>query len=160
MKDYIEIIFLINKAVEDFSELLKHEYQLPKFDEEKLNNPKISWNLLEVGWNETMFPGDESPGVYFIFGKQQKSNSKSAVYIGKASFNSLIGNRLDRHLNKKGKNERIYVMTDKLNEEFRMEFVTTIPMKNTPFLASALEEFLIDKLQHQNIHLLNSVGKR
>ena len=158
MTDYREYIFLINKAVEDFSNLLKPEYQLPKIDDEKINNPKISWNLLQVGWNDTMFPGDESPGVYLIFGKNTITN-QIGIYIGKSSYKSLIGNRLYQHLNK-GKVDRNYIMTNKSKEEFKMEFVTTVPMKNFPFLSSALEEFLIDQLQEQNIHLLNSVGKR
>jgi hypothetical protein len=159
MTNYRELILIINKKVEDFSNFLKPEYQLPIFEEEKLNNPKISWNLIEVGWNDTMFPGDESPGVYFIFGKKQNDNSKVAVYVGKSSYSSIIGKRLYSHL-LHGKNDRNYLMKDNLGNSYNLEFVLTIPMKNYPFLASALEEFLIDQLQHQNIHLLNSIGKR
>lgn len=159
MKEYEEIICKINESLSAFSEFLRPEFSIPVFDDDILNNPKLSWKLKEVGWNDTMFPGDESPGVYFIFGKSIEQAENMGLYVGKASFNQKIGNRLYIHLNH-GSKDMNYQMKDASGEVFALDFVTTIPMKSTRFLSPALEEYLIDSLQNNGIQLLNAVGKK
>jgi hypothetical protein len=158
MQEYSEIIGKINDSLVGFSDYLKPEFSVSSFNETKLNDPKLSWRLKEVGWNDTMFPGDESHGVYFIFGKSTEQNDKLGLYVGKASM-SLIGNRLYSHLSH-GSKDMNYFMRDAYGNVFSLDFVTTIPLKETSFLAPALEEYLIDKLQNNEVYLLNAIGKK
>lgn len=159
MKEYEGIIGKINESLSAFSNFLRPEFSIPVFDDFILNNPKLSWKLKEVGWNDTMFPGDESPGVYFIFGKSTTHEGKTGLYVGKASFNHIIGKRLYSHL-KHGSKDMNYKMKDANGEVFELDFITTIPMKSTRFLSPALEEYLIDSLQNNGVQLLNAVGKK
>lgn len=158
MEDYQDIIHKINQALEGFSSFLNPTYALSPFDDSRLSDPIYSWKLKEVGWDDTMFPGDESPGVYFIFGRSLENREEIGVYVGKASFKNIIGKRLYSHLNH-GKDDLNYKMNDKNGNTFSLDFVTTIPMKESSFFATALEEFLISTMQNENIHLLNAVGK-
>ena len=155
---YNSIISIVNTNIGNFSNFFKPEHAIPLIDETKLIDPKYCWNLKEVGWNETMFPGDESPGVYLIFGRKRDNKNILGVYIGKASYKSLIGNRLYSHL-KHGKDDKNYSMKDKTGNEFYLDFVATIPMKANCFFATSLEEYLIQTLQDEEINLLNVVGK-
>lgn len=158
MEDYKLIIEKINQKIENFSTFLNPKYALPQFNESRLLNPIFSWKLKEVGWHDTMFPGDESPGVYFIFGRSIDNIDDIGVYVGKASFNNIIGKRLYSHLYH-GKDDMNYTMKDKNGNTFLLDFVTTIPMQESSFFATALEEFLISSMQDENIYLLNAVGK-
>lgn len=133
MEDYKDIINKINQSLESFSSFLNPKYALPNFNDSRLLDPIYSWKLKEVGWYDTMFPGDESPGVYFIFGRSIENNNEIGVYVGKASFNNIIGKRLYSHLYH-GKDDMNYTMNDKNGKTFSLDFVTTIPMKNSSFL--------------------------
>ena len=159
MEKYNQILQKINNSIKLFSFHFKDEYHIPIFDAYNLNDKKISWNLTEEGWYTRSFPEDHKPGVYFIFGKKDDNPVEIGVYVGKDSFNSKIGNRLDKHLNQDTKTDMIYKMYDKHENLFTVEYVVTIPMNERKYLAAALEEFLIESLQEQQIYLINAVGK-
>jgi hypothetical protein len=158
MEKYHQYITLINNGIEGFSKYLQPEFQIQSISTNKLNDSNTSWNLKAVGWHETRFPNGDSPGVYIIFGQKKNDESFLGIYVGKASHNSVIGYRLYSHLHNPERENRIYPMKDKLANDFLLEFVITIPMNEIYFLAPALEEFLIDYLQSQDVYLINAVG--
>lgn len=161
MENYTSIITAINKGIREFSEYLHSDHYFSLIDNILLSDKKIAWNLTEVHWNDTQFPGDNKGGVYFIFGRKKFEQDFIGVYVGKASLESKIGNRLHKHLNNPLRDNKIYQMKDKTGNEFLLEFVVTIPMEEAiVFLAPALEEYIICNLQNQNIYLINAVGKQ
>lgn len=161
MDNYNSIISAINNGIKEFSAYLHTDQYFRLVDNDILSDKKYSWNLTEVNWNDTSFPGDDKGGVYFIFGRKKSEQDYLGVYVGKASLNSKIGYRLDKHLNNPQRDKRIYPMYDKQGNEFLLDFVLTIPMdEEIVFLAPSLEEYIICNLQNQNIHILNAVGKQ
>ena len=156
---YFEIVEKINEGIVQFNKFLSSDHQLMLLNEAYLADSNPSWKLLDEGWEDRTFPNGNSRGVYFIFGKNSENNESSAVYVGKASYSdSMIGKRLYSHLNTPSRNERIYPMNHKSGSKYHLEFITTIPLDNVPFLASALEEYLIAYLRDSNVDLLNHVG--
>lgn len=160
MEKYSPFISAINNGLKEFSEYLHSDYHFSPIANDMLTDKCFSWNLAKTNWSDAQFPSGANPGVYFIFGRKKEDENVLGVYVGKASNDSLIGVRLNKHLNNPLKENNIYPMRDKPGNQFLLEFVLTIPMdEEIHFLAPALEEYLIYSLQNQNIYLLNSVGK-
>ena len=159
MEKYQEYIASINEGIIEFSNFLKLEYYLSPIDNSKLKDPKHSWDLTRIGWDETSFPNGTDRGVYFIFGKKKNDDNKLGVYVGKASNSSMMGKRLNSHLNNSERHNKIYPMRDNVGDEFLLEYVVTYPMEGLFYFAPALEEFLIYFLQDKKVYLLNGVGK-
>jgi len=158
MEKYIEIIDEINEAIQEFIDHLNPLTLIPKLEKEKLNDTTHCWKLKEVDWNDIPFPNGNHPGIYFLFGYKQNEENILGLYIGKASVQSNIGSRLNHHLNSALREQRRYTKSDKEGNIFELEFVATIPLKEFPFFASSLEEYLIEVLQGKKFHLLNKVG--
>lgn len=100
----------------------------------------------------------DKSGVYLFFSFNKDEKDKTCLYIGKASMNNSIGNRLDSYLKNSttiSLNNIIY--HNKGNQ--LIEYLTVIPFDKTlSFLAPALEEFLIKNWKETNCDLLNTVG--
>ncbi len=158
MEKYSTIIDVIEDAIIEFKAHLNPKTTVP-FLKEKLNDPLFCWNLKNVGWHDAIFPNGNSPGVYLLFGYKLGDEAILGVYVGKASNQSNIGSRLNSHLNNPDLGKMIYPKKDKDGNTFLIEFVATIPLDFFPFMAPALEEFLIGELQSAKIHIINSVGK-
>lgn len=158
---YSEIVNEINKGIKEFNKYLSPKIVFNLLDDNYLSNKLTSWRLQEESWDQRSFPSGDSKGIYFIFGENSENHEKLGVYVGKASHsNSFIGGRLHSHLNSPDRNEKVYKMKHKEGFIYYLEFVTTIPMDEFPFLASALEEFLIYYLKSANIDLLNHIGNK
>jgi hypothetical protein len=160
MKKYESLIPIINNALDEFSKYLDPKHKMRLLTELDLQDSKICWDMTTIGWNDIPFPNGESRGVYIICGKKKANEDFLGAYVGKASHQSKIGRRLYVHLHNKERGDKIFPMRDKSGEEFLLEYVITIPMTGMPFFAPALEEFLMDELQKNNIYLINAVGKK
>lgn len=158
MIKYYPYIKSINKGLVEFSKYLNSDYHIPSI-EYKLIDQKNCWDLTRTAWQDAIFPNGSCTGVYFIFGRKKSEDNVLGVYIGKASYNSAIGKRLYFHLSNSERENKIYPMKDKQGIDFLLELVVTIPMDDIYFLAPALEEFLIYKLQSDEVYLINAVGK-
>lgn len=157
MKDYSILLDGINSCISDFNVFLKPEYQIDLLD--KLDKNRYS-SLKEIPWKDLRWPNSESRGVYFIFGRKVDDANKLGVYIGKASCNSKIGKRIDRHINSPAREEMNYFINGRNHERYSMEYVTSIALDNDTeinFLIAALEELIISKMSREH-NLLNSVG--
>jgi len=89
-------------------------------------NPDASW------------PGNEHAGIYVIMDER-----KDLLYIGKASFGSTIGRRLNQRFNAK------WMPVTQESEGCR--FLTTIPLpRGHEFEAPAIEEFFLKRLTTKN----------
>ncbi len=147
----IELIKALNDGIKSFNEYLCTEKQLPQLRAEsffELNNREWSGenqiNLGEVAY----------PGVYIILSTREP-DSLPYIYIGKASFSSSIGKRLHQHLlNSQQSGTRGFKW---YQQPYTLRRVYTIDLSKCPFLASSLEEFLIQDIQ-EKYFLLNSTG--
>jgi hypothetical protein len=161
MKKYASIIEMINTGIGDFNKFLNAANHLPLIDNERLENKMASWRLKEEAWFDRPFPNGDSKGIYFVFGFNPQTDNELSVYVGKASHqNSMIGARLDSHLNNPRRDEKIYQMRHKDGIDYEVDFVTTIPLDEMPFISSAVEEFLIYFLKKNGIVLLNHIGNK
>ncbi|MBM3435839.1 MAG: hypothetical protein FJY07_06450 [Bacteroidetes bacterium] len=146
------IINLLESAIEQFSKFLSSD--LSNWLLIAYNNREI-FDLSKEEWKSMKFPG--TSGVYLIFGNSDKLDN--AIYIGKASYTSTIGYRLDYHLNNPARNLKKYPMLDKQGRLIMMDKVITISMVDYWFFAPALEEFLINYMHDNNVPLINIIGK-
>ena len=161
MEKYNAIIEMINKGINDFNKLLNATNYLPTIDRNRIEDIEASWKLKEQGWFDRGFPNGGKKGVYFVFGYNPENESEKALYVGKASHqNSMIGARLDKHLNNPDRDKKIYKMRHIKGIDFELDFVTTIPIDEMPFMSSAIEEFLIYFLKENQVNLLNHVGNK
>lgn len=152
---------MINTGICDFNTFLNTEYNLPIIDAEHIENSVASWKLKEEAWFDRPFPNADSRGVYFVFGFNPENDVEKAVYVGKASHeNSMFAARLDKHLNNPEKENKMYKMRHKNGLDYELDFVTTIPLNEMPFISSAAEEFLIYFLKSKGVNLLNHVGNK
>ncbi len=146
-----------------FNTFLQKEYFVESLEEVNLNDiNKYSqlYNQSLYRWNKVAWPNSDTGGVYFLFAYEKNNRSNTAVYIGKASFSSSIGNRLYSHLND-FKREEHYLIWDGDGKEYVIELISSIDLdkRNRTFLASALEEFLITKMPKE-INLINVTGNK
>lgn len=161
MEKYSAIIEGVNKGIREFNNFLNPGHHLQPINKDHIQDKNVSWDLKEEGWSDRPFPSSVSKGIYFIFGYNPDNSNEKAVYIGKASHDkSDIGGRLNTHLNNADRDKRLYKLRHRDGIDYELEFVTTIPLNETPFIASAAEEFLIYHLKSQNINLLNHIGNK
>lgn len=159
MEKYISIIEVINKGILDFNNFLKDTYHLPLLSQERIEDNDATWILKKEAWFDRSFPNGGSKGLYFIFGFNPENGNEKSVYVGKASHeNSMIGVRLNKHLNNPDREKKIYKLRHKNGTDYELEFVTTIPLDEMPFISSAAEEYLIYYLKENGINLLNHIG--
>ncbi len=87
------------------------------------------------------YPQCDRKGVYFIFGQTGR-----LLYIGKASLSSSLGTRLGRYFQYAEDRKRCMVRNGELWTEPPRFLATAAVPEDMPFEASALEEYLIAKL--------------
>jgi hypothetical protein len=161
MEKYSAIIEGLNNGILEFNNFLSQRCHLQTINADHILDKNISWELKEEGWFERPFPSGVSKGLYFIFGYNPVNSSEKAVYIGKASHEkSDIGGRLINHLNNADRDKRLYRLRHQDGTDYELEFVTTIPLNEAPFIASAAEEFLIYHLKSLGVNLLNHIGNK
>ena len=100
-------------------------------------------DLLDISLQtEASWPSNESPGVYIFL-----DSDKNITYIGKASFGSCIGARLNQRFDTK--------WNTKSPESEGCKYITTIAVpRDNSFEAPAIEEYLLKCLRTRS----NSVG--
>ena len=154
MKKYNVEIDSINSIITKFNTYISTSYHIPNFD---LSTAFEEKNIVKVVHQDWTFPwpNNNTCGVYFIFGYDQEQHNKNGLYIGKASFGEATSKRLYHHLNPSRTDE--YFTKD----GYIIDYIASIDMDklNTPFMAPALEEFLITELR-EPLNLFNSIGNK
>lgn len=102
---------------------------------------KESLKYFKKDWPKSWYGADKA-GVYLFFNENDE-----LIYIGKASSNQNIGNRLGSHFKYNTKNNKQTWETVNF-EENEIHYVVTIPILENghEFEAPAIEEYLISKL--------------
>jgi len=125
----------------EFREMIGYKKELP------ISEPYEPY----IEQNKKQYPNADSPGVYIFY-----SESAGLLYIGKCSTD--LGFRIWSHLQKPGKPSEPYPNAEKWVKDHQKEnlkFVTIPFIREHYFLASALEEYLIDKCKPK----ANAIGK-
>lgn len=148
----------INQSIIEFNQYLNPIYKVPIFNFDRMIEEKHCIEILHGNWDAFGFPNSNKRGVYFVFGHEKINNTKNGMYIGKASFSSAIGYRLDSRL-RPGKNSDCFEMNGYHNEKYILDYMASIDLDslNLAFLASALEEYLITELK-SSLNLINGTG--
>lgn len=155
LTSYKSVIFAINNGIKEFSEYLIPECRISPFDEQKLADTAFTSIIKDVPWERVIFPSYQKHGVYFLLGRSKINEKEFVVYVGKASYNSKIGSRLNVHFKNSEKEKMIYSMGN-----YSLEVILTIPLEEAlHFLAPAIEEYIIYNLQIQQVKVQNIMGK-
>lgn len=160
MKRFLPEINAINQTIVSFNQYLNPTYKVPVLNFERMIEEKNCIQINHGNWLANSFPNAGKRGVYFIFGHEKTNETKNGLYIGKASFDSGIGARLDGRL-RRYKDSGFLMMDGHRNEKYISDYAASIDLDslNLPFLAPALEEYLILELKNSNsINLLNRIG--
>ena len=161
MENYQKLISEIKKSIEVFNAFLKEEIHLTNIPDYLGNDPYYYLDVTNLKWGDYQFPrGCEKPGVYIYAGFDENEPNKIYAYIGKASYNSVIGKRLWHHFYNRLKQKIVNGTNYYFEGTCLIQFIAVIPIENSNsvFLASAIEEFLILELKNKNISLLNYIG--
>ena len=150
--DYDFILNELNLQIANFNKYLSPECGV-KIEDAYFDVENKVWS----GTNQINLGEVAYAGVYVIIGTDDYSG-ENAIYIGKASLSSKIGNRLGQHLKNSCKTPDCGF--NYYGKPFTLYRVYTINFEKTDmiFMAPALEEYLITHVQ--NIKLLNEVGNR
>jgi len=158
---YKDIVQTINEEIKHFNSLLaQHRFELLDASSHKswfevANKP---WRELNLG----LCPYGHSKGLYVLCAYQKDDPASYAAYVGKASIGSeTIASRVGSWLGKSPERTNgVYTMNDVSAKSFIIEAVIAMGVGEQPMpaLTAALEEFVIDELQLQGIHLLNGKG--
>jgi len=159
---YHSILREINAEIERFNSLLAKF----KFSPVDASDPDSWFIVAGVPWSKPqVWSGTDRPGVYVLCAHDEGAPERVAAYVGKASLQNMgaeIGPKLYRSPQRE---KGIYTMMDLLGQTFIIEAVITTGVRDTRmrFLASALEEFIIDGVQETingvpRVHLLNGTG--
>ena len=148
----------INQKIAGFNQHLDLKYHVPHLNAERMIEDKSCVQIVHGNWDGFCWPNPDKRGVYFIFGREKTVVDKNGLYIGKASFSSCMGARLDSHL-RPHKNSEWFVMNGYSNEKYILDYMATINLDalDIGFLASGLEEYLITELKG-SIKLINGTG--
>lgn len=96
---------------------------------------------VERSWPDT-WPYNERQGVYVIFGQ----DCSEPLYIGKASMNNFLGDRLSDYFGYDKPARRCRIKD--INWSERPMYIVTVPVPmGMAFEAAALEEYLIGRFQ-------------
>ena len=154
---FLHEINAINQTIVAFNQYLNPIYKMPVFDPGRMLEEKNCIQIVHGNWDAFGFPNSAKRGVYFIFGRERTSD-KNGLYIGKASFSSSIGKRLNPRL-RAYKNSDQFEMNGYRNEKYILEYMASIDLDslNLTFLAPALEEYLITELK-PSLNLINGTG--
>jgi hypothetical protein len=155
---FLPEITAINQTIDKFNNYLSPAYRIPTFDLGRMMEDKTCIQIVHGNWNAFGFPHSEKRGVYFVFGLEKTNQSKNGVYVGKASFGSVIGRRLYAHLTHYRESD-YFEMNGYRDEKYVLEYMAAVDLDaiKCGFLAAALEEFLITELKG-SINLINGTG--
>jgi hypothetical protein len=158
MKRFDKEFDAINEAIILFNKHLTSPYCIPQFDKAKAIETKDVVEIIHTDWEGFPFPNNNTRGVYFLFGHEKTRAEKKGLYIGKASFGSRTSTRLYAHLHP-CRNKEFYEMNGHHGEVYILDFMASIDLDKLeiPFIASALEEYLISALR-DDLNLLNGTG--
>lgn len=150
----------INSCIASFNGFLNPNHSLPSFDIQTMTDGKNCVKVVHGDWESWRFPHSDQRGVYFIFGSE-KTTDRNGIYIGKASFDSAIGNRLHHHLFPTRKSQA-FTMKGYGGEEYVLNYLAAINLDvlGLAFMAPSLEEFLISELNKGSLNLINGTGNR
>jgi hypothetical protein len=157
MKQYKSEVEALNQSITSFNEHLVAHYLIPEIDISTGIDEKNIVEILHGRWDDFRFPNSESRGVYFVFGRHRDEPTKSGVYIGKSSFDSAIGRRLYAWLHPHRSNQHFVMKYGQ--DTYILDYIISINLDKLeiPFMASALEEYLITSLTGR-LNLLNGTG--
>lgn len=146
----------INQSIAAFNKHLAESCLIPEIDTSTGIEEKNIVEILHGRW-DFPFPNSDSRGVYFVFGRHREKQTRNGVYIRKASFGSAIGRRLYSWLHPHRLNEH-YIMNYG-PDTYILDYTASIDLDKLamPFMASALEEYLISTLSGR-LNLLNGTG--
>jgi|ERR1051326_4669915 hypothetical protein len=152
----------INAEIERFNSVLA-KFKFAPLDA----SDQSSWFIVAgVPWSKPqLWPSTDCPGVYVLCAHDEGAPERVAAYVGKASLQNM-GAEIGAKLYGSSQREKgIYTMMDLSGQTFVIEAVITTGVrdKSMRFLASALEEFIIDGVQEEingvpRVHLLNGTG--
>lgn len=148
----------INETIAGFNQYLNPNYHVPLLNAEQMIEDKSCVQVVHGNWDAFSWPNPDKRGVYFIFGREKTRIEMNGLYIGKASFSSSMGARLDSHL-RPHKGSDLFLMNGYNNEKYILDYMATIDLDKLQigFLASGLEEYLITELKSK-IKLINGTG--
>ena len=157
MKRYQLEISAINAAIASFNSYVVAEFRVPEFDMDAAVLHKNMVEILHGRWDDFPFPNNGTAGVYFIFGHEKALTEKNGLYIGKASFGSATSDRLYAWLHPHRSKEHFIMNYGQ--ETYILDYMASIDLDRLriPFMASALEEYLILSLR-SSINLMNGTG--
>ena len=145
---YLPVINDLNSYITSFNNFLKDEFSIPLFDTSLLEDDSY-FHVLNGTWDKLSFSRRCGVGgVYFYFGYSTKDSNKLLVYVGKAWFTTITGQRLLSYFKHAfDESEQIFNMDNE--EMFHIETVIRIPLDKTviTWLAPALEEYIIAELR-------------
>jgi hypothetical protein len=152
MNEYQLKLTAINEALNEFNNYLSPRFQL------KAIKPEAMVKVVHGNWNAFPFPNNGTAGVYFIFGRKKSALEEKGLYIGKASFGKKTSDRLYYHL-VPHKGKEYFVFSGRDSEEYIIDYIASINLEENeiPFMAPALEEFLITDLSSK-LMLMNAIG--
>ncbi len=157
---YKPAIEIINSSITSFNKFLSAPYAVPVLKFDTMIQEKRWVEVIHGNWDAFPFPTSEKRGVYFIFGHDETTPEKNGIYIGKASFGSSIGKRLWWRLNR-CRRESHFTMGGNNKGRYILDYMASVDLDacGLPFMASALEEYLISELRNK-IKLINGIGNR
>ncbi len=149
----------INASIAVFNQFLHPSHIVPTFQFDTMLGDKHCIEVVHGNWNAFGFPSSERRGVYFIFGHEKTTPAKNGLYIGKASFGSSIGRRLYSHFHPY-RSQSHFLMNGYHDERYVLDYMAAINLDacGLPFMASALEEYLIADVGRRSINLINGTG--
>ena len=155
---FLPEINAINKTITAFNRFLNPIYKIPVLNPDRMIEEKYCSEIKHGRWDDFDFPNAPKRGVYFIFGHDKANESTNGLYIGKASFSSAIGARLDHHL-RPYKKSSCFEMNGNRGEKYVLDYMASIELEslNLVFMSPALEEYLISELRGQ-LKLMNGTG--
>ena len=158
MNQFLREINDINSAIESFNNHLATNFRIPGFDFTNAIEDKYLVKIIHGNWDAFPFPNNATGGVYFVFGHETVKTDRTGLYIGKASFGSMTSSRLYAHLHPHRSKEH-FTMNNCGGEVYILDYIAWIDLDrlHIPFMAPALEEFLISTLRTK-INLLNGTG--
>ncbi|MEO7100810.1 MAG: hypothetical protein ABI162_15720 [Luteolibacter sp.] len=157
MNTYKSEVEAINQSITTFNKCLAGSCLIPEIDTFSGIEEKNIVEILHRRWDDFPFPNSDSRGVYFIFGRHREQQARNGVYIGKASFGSAIGRRLYSWLHPHRSSEHFIMNYGQ--DTYILDYIASISLDKLaiPFMASALEEYLISSLSSR-LNLLNGTG--
>ncbi len=162
MAKYRGILDAINPAIKKFNSML-NGFSFPLLDASK---PDSCFAITDVlGKGPEFWPGG-GPGVYVLLASYPSDPKRIAAYVGKTSFTTTLDRRYKSICREYRVNGCYARKHPRSGEKFFIDAVAVGPVavgergRLWRFMASALEEFIIDGVQNKEDEfvLLNKVG--